>query len=273
MYRLFDNIIEKNRATSFAPTTKTLLDIFDIKNEILKNSKPDLASEGFATDKETFLYNCAYNLGLAKRDNSDIICVEQSSYLSFEIAKKEMKEDSELKNRVKQRVEKDSLEFCLDVKVLHIGDVLSNLIGFNKLQSMIKNSFVKFNVAIFNGNKKDTLDQNSKILALLGANIVKFEKQYNADGYEILEASKVLAFKLAGNVMLDAFDNAADFVIVDDARSFVMFEILQKKLESSVGRDIELSVFSVAQVVLMALGYTDIEKLGLVGHKIKTTLI
>ena len=273
MYRLFDNIVEKDGANSFTVATKELLSRLDIEAPVLQNSKPDIATEGKALNEEAFLYNCAYNLALAKSDNADLICVEDSSYTSLSVARIMLLENSDLKDAVVSRLKKDNLELCLDTKVLHINEVLRDIVGFDKLQKMVKKPFSNFNVAIFNGNKTKNIETNDTILTLLGAKIVSFETQNDSDGYEILQASKEYAEKLAGKIMLDAFDNAADFVVTNDARSFVMFEPRQKRLECCVGRDIALSVFSTVQVVLMALGCKDKAKLGLETHKVPTTLI
>ncbi len=273
MYRLFDNIVEKDGANSFVLAAKELLSRLDIEAPVLQKSKPDIATEGKALNQEAFLYNCAYNLALAKGEGVDLICVEDSSYTSLNIAKIMLLEDNDLKNAVLQKLQKDNLELCIDTKVLHINEILRDVVGFDKLQKMIEKPFDKFNVAVFNGNKTQNLETNDSILTLVGANIVSFETQNDSDGYEILSASKELAEKLAGKIMLDAFDNAADFVVTNDARSFVMFEPRQKSLECCVGRDIELSVFSTTQVVLMALGCEDKSKLGLDFHKVPTTLI
>jgi len=273
MYRLFDNIIEKDAASSFVVAAKELLSQLDIEAPVLKNSKPDIATEGACLNEEAFLYNCAYNLALAKGEGADIICVEDSSYTSLNVAKIMLLENSALKDAVVTKLNKDKLELCLDTKVLHVNDIVKDVVGFDKLHSMVNRPFNEFNVAIFNGNKTHNLESNDAILKVLGAKVVSFETQNDSDGYEILSASKSLAEKLAGKIMLDAFDNAADFVVTNDARSFIMFEPRQKSLECCVGRDIALSVFSTSQVLLMALGCDDMAKLGLNSHKVKTTLI
>ncbi len=272
-YRVFDNIIEKDKASSYIVAAKELLTQLKIEAPVLLNTKSDIAAEGKALNEEAFLYNCAYNLALAKAQNADIICVEDSSYTSLNVAKIMLLENCELKDAVISRLKKDNLNLCLDIKVLHVNEVLRDVFGYKKLQEMIKKPFSNFNVAIFNGNKTQNLETNDTILTLLGANIVKFATQNDSDGYEIVQVSKELGEKLAGKIMLDAFDNAADFIITNDSRSFAMFEPRQKSLECCVGRDIALSVFSTAQIVLMALGNEDKSKLGLDSHKVATTLI
>lgn len=272
-YRLFDNIIEKEAASSFVNSAKELLKMLNIEAPVLSKSKQDIATEGKSLNEEAFVYNCAYNLASAKKENADLICVDDSSYTSLNIAKLILLEDNEKADVISSKLQKDGLELALDVKVLHVNEILSDVVGFDKLKKLVKRPFDKFNIAIFNGNKTQNLASNDKILSLLGAKIIDFETQNDSDGYEVLSAAPTYAKRLAGKVMLDMFDNAADFVVTNDARSFYMFDSLQKSLEVIVGRDIELSVFSTAQIVLLALGYEDISKMGLDTHKIVTDII
>lgn len=272
-YRLFDNIIEKEAASSFVNSAKELLKMLNIEAPVLSKSKQDIATEGKSLNEEAFVYNCAYNLASAKKENADLICVDDSSYTSLNIAKLILLEDNEKADVISSKLQKDGLELALDVKVLHVNEILSDVVGLDKLKKLVKRPFDKFNIAIFNGNKTQNLASNDKILSLLGAKIIDFETQNDSDGYEVLSAAPTYAKRLAGKVMLDMFDNAADFVVTNDARSFYMFDSLQKSLEVIVGRDIELSVFSTAQIVLLALGYEDISKMGLDTHKIVTDII
>lgn len=272
-YRLFDNIIEKDVASSFVSSAKELLSMLDIEAPVLSNSKQDIATEGKSLDEEAFVYNSAYNLASAKKDNADIICVEDSSYTSLNVAKLILLEDADKREAISKKLQKDGLELALDVSVLHVNEILRDVVGFDKLKTLIKRPFDKFNVGIFNGNKTHNLATNDEILSLVGLNIVSFETQNDSDGYEILKASSTYAQRLAGKIMLDMFDNAADFVVTNDARSFYMFDNLQKSLEKTVGRDIGLSVFSTAQIILLALGCEDMTKMGLDTHKIVTNII
>lgn len=111
------------------------------------------------------------------------------------------------------------------------------------------------------------------LLDLVGAKRIAYASAYESDGFEVLDISTPLAYNLASKAMLDMFDNAADFVVVSDARSLVMFDFYQKALEKSVQREIELSVLSLAQVLLLAFGIVDKKSIGLDQHKIPATLI
>lgn len=272
-YRLYDNVIEKNSASSFVSSAIELLKLLNIEAPILKNTKVDIATEGKSLSEEAFLYNSAFTLASASTENADIICVEDSSYTSLNIAKLILLENKSTCELINQKLEKSGLSLNLDINILHINDILKDVIGFERLKTLVKRSFKDFNIAIFNGNKTHNLTNNDEILKLTGAKIIDFDTQNDSDGYEIVKSAPAYAKKLAAKVMLDMFDNGADFVVTNDTRSFYMFDTLQNDLEKSVGRDIALSVFSTSQVILLALGYEDLAKMGLDTHKVVTALI
>ena len=272
-YTLFDNIVEKEKAHSFIVSAKELLNMLGIKAPSLSHSKQDIGSEGKALNSEAFHYNNAFNLARAKKENTKIICVEDCSYNSFAQTKEALLKNKGLKEKISSKLKKDGLELSLNTAVLHVNEVIKDVIGLLEFKKMVKKSFENFNIAVFKGNQNNDETINESILNVLGANIVSFDAQLQSDGYEILSASKELADKLAGKVMLDTFDNGADFVIANDVRSFMMFDGRQKNLECSVGRDINLAILSISQVALMALGCDDKSKIGLESHKVPATLL
>ncbi len=271
MYKIFENIIEKEVANSYVIGAKELLKELGIEFEVLNGAKKDIGTEGKGLNEEAFLYNCAYNLSLAKEH--EIVCVEDSSYISLNFTKMILLEDDGLRLKIFEKLKKDGVEPCLDIKVLHICDLLYDLIGVEKLSTLVKNSFKDFKVGIFEGNKTLSNKKTKKILESIGARVVSFDSSDQSDGYEIFMASKQIAQKLAGKILLDAFDNAADFVIANDTRSFFMFDSRQNSIERVVGREINLPIYSISHIVLMALGCVDKEKLGVNLHKVKTTMI
>lgn len=272
-YTLFDNILEKEKAYSFIASAKELLNVLGIKAPSLSKSKQDIGAEGKALNSDAFHYNNAFNLARAKKEDAKIICVEDCSYNSFAQTKEALLEDKVLKEKIRSQLNKDGLELSLDTAVLHVNEVIKDVVGLLEFKKLVKKSFENFNIAVFKGNQNSDDTINESILNILGANIVSFNTQLQSDGYEILSASKELADKLAGKIMLDTFDNGADFVIANDVRSFMMFDGRQKNLECSVGRDINLAILSISQIALMALGYDDKTKLGLESHKVQATLI
>lgn len=278
-YFLFDKIIQSDKTSSFATAAKTLIALLEIDAIPFKDAKADVGSEMLGLDKMKFYERNAYTLSLASIEQRDILCFENSSFTSLWMTKEALLNDEDLKNIIAQRLSKSNIVLNLSSNILTLETVLEEEIGFGKLKTMVKHPFAKFSVALFLGTstcraKKHTDTALSEtLLDLVGAKRIAYASAYESDGFEVLDISTPLAYGLASKAMLDMFDNAADFVVVTDARSLVMFDFYQKALEKNAQREIELSVLSLAQVLLLAFGVVDKKSLGLDQHKVPATLI
>ena len=278
-YFLFDKLIQSDKTNSFATAAKTLVELLKIDAIPFKDAKADIGSEMLGFDKMKFYERNAYNLSLASMEQRDILCFENSSFTSLWMTKEALLNDEDLKNLIAQKLSKNNIVLNLTPNIVTLEAVLQEEIGFKQLEMMIKNPFNKFNVALFLGTSTCRAKKHSDtalcgtLLDLVGAKRITYASAYESDGFEVLDISTSLAYGLAAKTMLDIFDNAADFVLVTDARSLVMFDFYQKALEKSVQREIELSVLSLAQVLLLAFGIVDKKSLGLDQHKISATLI
>ncbi len=278
-YVLFDSIIDINKTSPILKATKELLKFLKLDVPTLKNTIRDDGVESMGLNQKVFYEKNAKNLALAAQEKRDILCVEDSSYLSLCLTKEELQKNDELRNEINSKLKKDGLEVNLDTNIMSLASFFETEVGFSKITKKIKNSFDKFYGAIYLGSNKCDIDRFydtslfEGILKITGLKSVKYDLYEQSNGYEISDTHEELSHKMAGSLMLDMFDNAADFVIVNDARSFVMFDVNQKLLEKSVGRDIGLSVLCLAQVLMLAFGTTDKNSIGLNEHKIVTKLI
>jgi len=278
-YFLFDKLIQSDKTISFATAAKTLVTLLKIDAIPFKDAKADIGSEMLGLDKMKFYERNAYNLSLASREQRDILCFENSSFTSLWMTKEALLNDDDLKNLIAQRLSKDNIVLNLTSNIVTLEAVIQEEIGFKQLETLIKHPFNKFNVALFLGTSTCRAKKHSDtalsgtLLDLIGAKRIAYTSAYESDGFEVLDISTPLAYGLAAKTMLDIFDNAADFIVVTDARSLIMFDFYQKTLEKSVHREIELSVLSLAQVLLLAFGIVDKKSLGLDQHKVPATLI
>ncbi|MDX1809857.1 MAG: heterodisulfide reductase [Sulfurospirillaceae bacterium] len=278
-YVLFDSIIDINTTEPIARSTQELLKFLNVKLVNIKNFSRDTGIEDMGFDMKNFYINNAKNLALANKEQCSIICADDSSYLSLCVCVEELKNNEELKNEINSLLREEKLELDLDIEIYTLADFLVKELGNKKISKHIKHKFEQFNAAMYLGSHKcliskyTDLDSYSEILNILGINVINYDLKDQSSGYEILDINPNLAFKMSGALMLDMFDNAADFVVVNDARSFVMFDKHQKELEKSVGREIGLSVFGLAQILLLGFGETNKDVLGLNDHKVKTKII
>lgn len=278
-YFLFDTLIQREKTAPMITAAQKLIELLKIDAPSFKGAKADLGSEFMGLDKLKFLEHYAYNLTLAAEQKRDILCCEQSSFISHAQTKDILVNDANLKFEIAERLGKKNVSLNLDVNVISLEQLLLEHVGIEKLTSLLKNPFGNFQTALFLGSntcrarKYRKEDLFTQILDCLKLKQIKHESISESDGFEVYEASPLVAKKLAAKAMLDMFDNAADFVLVSDARSFIMFDFYQKELEKVSGREIGLSVLSLAELLLLAFGETNKKAIGLDQHKVAITLI
>ncbi len=278
-YVLFDAILDINHTLPLTTSAKELLKVLNLEIPLLSGASRDMGVEFIGEDMSKFYIQNAKTLALASNEKSGIVCTEDSSFLSLKTAVAELKKDDKLRDEVSTELKKDNLELNLDIKIFTLADFIIKEFGVAKLKKSIKNSFDKFLAALYLGSYQCQLsrftdtDSYGKLLEATGLKLVEYDLKNQVCGYDINDANEELSYKMAGSLMLDMFDNAADFVVVNDARSFIMFDKEQKELEDSVGREIGLTVFGLAEVLLLALGITDKKRIGLDNHIIKTDIV
>jgi succinate dehydrogenase / fumarate reductase, cytochrome b subunit len=278
-YFLFESLIQREKTAPMITAARKLIELLGINAPSLKGAKNDLGSEWMGLDRLKFLEHYAYNLTLAATEKHDLLCIEQSSLICHAHTKEMLLGDDKLRFEIAERLAKQNLSLNLELNVVSLEQLLLEEVGVEKLASLVKNPFINFQTALFFGSnacrakkyRKEAL--LSQLLDLIKLKQVSYASAYESDGFEVYDASPLLAHKLASNTMLDMFDNAADFVFVSDARSFIMFDFYQKELEKIAGREIGLSVLSLAELLLLAFGETSKKSMGLDQHKVAITLL
>lgn len=278
-YFLYDTVIQSEKAPSFALATRALLNFLQLDVPLLKEAKADVGSEMMALNKLKFIEYNAHTLALASKEGGSIVCAENSAFVSLQLTREALLSDANLRESVMEKLSKKGLELNFETEVLSLESFLAQEVGVDKLSTLIKHPFSAFYVARFLGTsscqarKFTDIAVAEKLLDITNAKKVSFASAYESDGFEVYTTSPLLAKQFASKALLDMFDNAADFILVNDARSFIMFDFYQKECEKVAGRDINVSVLTLAQVLLLAFGVTEKAKLGLNKHKVSVTLI
>ncbi len=278
-YILFDAIIDINHTLPLVTSTKELLKVLNLEIPVLSGATRDCGVESIGEDIEAFYKENAKTLALASKEKSSIVCVEDSSFLSLKTTLEKLKNDKNLANKITLGLKEDNLELNLDIEILTLADFIVKEFGISKLKKNVNKNFEKFFAALYLGSYRCQIERYSdtnsyeNLLKATGLKLVDYNLKDQVNGHALYDVNEELSYKIAGTLMLDMFDNAADFVVVNDARSFVMFDEHQKELEKVVGREIQLSIFSLAEILLLSLGITDKKRVGLDNHTIKTNII
>lgn len=134
----------------------------------------------------------------------------------------------------------------------------------------IKQSFSDFNIATYNNTNNIFFNQN---LQKSGAKYIILESGGNDLALYSQKNDKDFSLKIAGEILLEAKDKNADFLIVCNTEELDIFDKKQKMIEKLVGRDINLPVITQEQFMLLLNGEKDIQTLGFQSHKIKVTFL
>jgi len=130
--------------------------------------------------------------------------------------------------------------------------------------------FDGFNIASFDGVNKNTCES---IIRESKANYVDISlKSEDLAPYSTL-ASKDFSLKIAGEILLQAKDLNADFIVVRGKGDLLLFDGEQKKIEKAVGREINLPVVSQEQFKRLLEGEKDTASLGFDKHRIKVSFL
>ena len=85
--------------------------------------------------------------------------------------------------------------------------------------------------------------------------------------------NKEFSLRIAGEILLEAKDKSADFLIVQNQEDLAIFDGMQSKIAAVVNRDINLPIITEEQFVMLLQGEKDIKKLGFDKHKINVSFM
>ena len=135
----------------------------------------------------------------------------------------------------------------------------------------IKHDFSDFNIAHYKGQNEDS--QTSDLISKLNAKIIDRQSMSLDLALDTFHMNPDFTIKLASTVMLDAFDNNADLLVVDDEHLFDIFDTNRKSLEEASGREIVLPVIHKNELAKLALGLHEQVKQTLEEHSINPELV
>ena len=187
-----------------------------------------------------------------------------------------------LKNRIyKYDVRNEDKIKSLKTKLINLkGAKESNfrikntyIIDFGTFQKdeEIKHDFNEFNIAYYKGN--NSCDNTNSLLDQLNAKVLNLSSMSNDLAMASFNDNKEFTYKLAANVILDAFDNSADLLVVDNEDTFYLFDYNRRELEKVSGRDIILPVIHVNELQKLASGAHESVRATLEKHKVNPEII
>jgi hypothetical protein len=171
---------------------------------------------------------------------------------------------TQLQEDLKIRKDKKEQNFRVNhTKILDFGKPCGN--------SIVKHTFKTFNIAYYSFDKSD--EKTLHLIENLEANILNLPTLNNDLALETFHVNPDFTYKLCSEVMLDAFDNAADFLLVDDEDLFYLFDYNRKELERLCGREVNLPVIHTLELSKLICGLHDEVKKTLQQHCVNPELL
>ncbi len=155
---------------------------------------------------------------------------------------------------------------------------LKSLIESKIINSQIINSdditvsqeFRGFNIASYDGVVKNDTIKN--LIEKSNATYINCISKNDDLALQALELNKTFTYQIAGNILLEAKDRNADFIVVP-AECLAIFDGKQQEIEKAVGRDINLSVVTTEQFIQLLNNEKDIKTLGFDKHTTPITFL
>jgi hypothetical protein len=134
----------------------------------------------------------------------------------------------------------------------------------------IVQKFTDFNIAVYDTGNTHFLEKS-----ILGsdAKYININSKNDDLALHSQSVNKTFSYKIAGNILLEAKDNNADFIVVKSQDAFKLFDNKQKEIEKVVGRDIGLPIITIKQFNNILSGEKNPVTLGFKNHKVNVPFL
>jgi len=219
----------------------------------------------------------ARNIAYAEKHGLTMVTICNTCQLNTAMTKHRLDENPELKAKVNEKLAEVGLEYKGTSEIVHFLYAIIDDIGLDKIKEMVVTPLSQFNIAPFYGchnirpselHKKDNPYRPTSLDDLIiacGGETVDYEEKNKCCGFHVeLQAPKTAAI-LTGNAIAGAMDGNADMMVTPCPLCHLKLDTQTGHASEAIGRDVELPVLHMQQMLGLALGCSA-EELGLQHH-------
>jgi len=280
-YALFTGCTAKQSTPELLSSTLAVADKLGIEITILEEASCCGASH--LQDFDEFLAHVlnARNICYAEKLGLTMITICNTCQLNSAMTKHALDKDSALKARVNEKLAEVGLEYKGTSEIKHFLYTLVNDYGLENIKSKVEIPLSQFNIAPFYGchnirpselHEGSNNHENSYVptslddlISALEGNPVDYDHKNKCCGFHVELQANHTSEVLAGNAMVDAIDNDADLMVTPCPLCHLKMDTYQDSVGKVIGRDIELPVLHMPQMVALALGCSE-KEIGLNFH-------
>ncbi len=280
-YALFTGCTAKQSTPELLSSTLAVADKLGIEITILEEASCCGASH--LQDFDEFLAHVlnARNICYAEKLGLTMITICNTCQLNSAMTKHALDKDPELKARVNEKLAEVGLEYKGTSEIKHFLYALIHDFGLEKIKDNVKVPLSQFNIAPFYGchnirpselhegsnNYENSYVPTSldELISALDGHPVDYDHKNKCCGFHVELQANHTSEVLAGNAMVDAIDNDADLMVTPCPLCHLKMDTYQDSVGKVIGRDIELPVLHMPQMVALALGCSE-KEIGLNFH-------
>jgi len=231
----------------------------------------------------------ARNIAYAEKHGLKMVTICNTCNLNTAMTKHRLDNDPELKAKVNEKLAEVGLEYKGTSEITHFLYAIIDDIGLDKIKEMVVRPLSQLNIAPFYGchNIRPSELQNhthktpespykptslDDLIIACGGENVDYEEKTKCCGFHVeLQAPKTAAI-LTGNAIAGAVDNNADMMVTPCPLCHLKLDTQAEHASKAIGREVELPVLHMQQMVGLALGCSP-EELGLEHHLVEVNFV
>ena len=193
--------------------------------------------------------------------------------------------NTEYRIAINDNLREEGLKYDKAVVNKNLAWVLVEELGLDELRSRVKRPLTDLRVGPFYGcyivRPRDRLgidDEHPRhtylhqIIETLGGTVIDYAGAYKCCGFPIITMNKEASLKQAGRHLGDAVDAEADCLVTPCPLCHLNLDLQQPLAEKVVGRELDMPVLHLPQLLGLALGLKP-KELGLQRHVVKPTSV
>ena len=193
--------------------------------------------------------------------------------------------NADYRAHVNGNLSEDGLEYRTGLTNKNLLWLLVEDMGLDELRSRVRRPLTDLRVGPFYGcyivrpTDRLGIDRDRprdtylhQVIEALGGTVIEYAGQYKCCGFPIITMNKEVSLKQAGRHLGDAVDADADCLVTPCPLCHLNLDLQQPLAERTVGRELNMPVLHLPQLIGLALGL-DPKELGLGRHIVKPTSV
>jgi len=220
------------------------------------------------------IYLSARNIAIASKNNLDLLAPCPMCHLSLTECQNIMKNDKEMFSRINDLLSAEDLEYKDSIKVVHIVDLLHDIVGLEEIKKHVKAPLSDLKVATHYGCHlirpsevgrpvdSENPQKIESILKILGAKPIDYPEKLDCCGAMLNANLPESALTKTGQKLQRVQEQGFDVFIDVCPWCHRMFDSKQLKAGETVAAKIDIPVFYLTQLIGLSFGLKR-ENLGL----------